>query len=42
MLEAGENARIPISALPAGGYDFVCTFPGRWTLMWGRIISVGR
>ena len=39
MLEAGESARLPVRALPAGEYDYVCTFPGHWTVMWGKIIA---
>ena len=40
MLEAGENARLPMKALPAGEYEYVCTFPGHYTVMWGRLIVV--
>ncbi|MDG2122213.1 MAG: plastocyanin/azurin family copper-binding protein, partial [Verrucomicrobiales bacterium] len=39
MLEAGESARLPVRALPPGDYEYVCTFPGHWTLMWGKIIA---
>ena len=38
MLEAGEKARLPIKALPAGEYEYVCTFPGHWSVMNGRLI----
>ncbi len=37
MLEAGEKARLPVKALPVGEYAFVCTFPGHWTVMNGKL-----
>ena len=37
MLEAGERARLPIKALPPGEYEYVCTFPGHWSVMSGTL-----
>lgn len=38
MLEPGQKERLQINA-PAepGTYDYVCTFPGHWVIMWGRL-----
>ena len=41
MLEAGqsETLKIPASALRTEGeYEYVCTFPGHWAMMWGKLI----
>jgi glucose/arabinose dehydrogenase/azurin len=39
MLEPGETQRFQVRAPTAPGtYDYVCTFPGHWMIMWGRLI----
>ena len=41
MLESGqsETLKIPASALRTEGeYEYVCTFPGHWAMMWGKLI----
>jgi plastocyanin len=39
LLEAGQRQNLKVMA-PAtpGEYEYVCTFPGHWTLMWGTLI----
>ncbi|HAB15428.1 MAG TPA: GDSL-type esterase/lipase family protein [Verrucomicrobiota bacterium] len=39
LLEAGQRQTLKVMA-PAspGEYEYVCTFPGHWTLMWGTLI----
>ncbi|MCB1097877.1 MAG: discoidin domain-containing protein [Verrucomicrobiae bacterium] len=37
-LEPGKSARLPMQPLKAGKYEFVCTFPGHYTVMWGELI----
>ena len=37
MLEAGEKARLPIEGLAPGEYEYVCTFPGHWSVMNGKL-----
>ena len=37
MLEAGDRARLLVRALPAGDYEYVCTFPGHWSVMNGKL-----
>jgi azurin len=39
LLEAGEKASLTLTA-PAeeGVYEYVCTYPGHWEQMWGRLI----
>jgi azurin/type 1 glutamine amidotransferase/sugar lactone lactonase YvrE len=41
MLESGEKQVLQIQ-MPEkpGRYEFVCTFPGHWLLMWGELIVV--
>jgi azurin len=39
LVEAGQKDTIKWTApKKEGEYDYVCTFPGHWMLMWGRII----
>ncbi len=39
LLEAGEEARLQLVAPEMkGDYEYVCTFPGHHTLMWGWLI----
>ncbi|MEX2553282.1 MAG: PVC-type heme-binding CxxCH protein, partial [Actinomycetota bacterium] len=39
MLEAGEAETLSVTApTEEGVYEFVCTFPGHWTVMWGQLI----
>ncbi len=35
VLEMGQNREIPLGALPAGEYPFVCSVPGHWAVMQG-------
>jgi azurin len=37
MLEAGEKARLTIEGLAPGEYEYVCTFPGHWSVMNGKL-----
>jgi len=39
LLEAGQRQNLKVTA-PAtpGEYEYVCTFPGHWTLMWGTLV----
>jgi glucose/arabinose dehydrogenase/azurin len=43
MLEPGEKARLQLTA-PAnpGEYEYVCTFPGHWVIMWGKMKVVAQ
>lgn len=39
LLEPGMETRLQMTApKKEGNYDYVCTFPGHWTLMWGDLI----
>lgn len=39
MLEAGQKEALTITAPPQEGtYEFVCTFPGHWAVMQGKLI----
>jgi len=39
LLEPGQKETLKLTAPELEGvYEFVCTFPGHWTIMWGRII----
>jgi glucose/arabinose dehydrogenase/azurin len=39
MLEPGEKARLQLVApLQPGDYEYVCTFPGHWMIMFGKMI----
>ncbi len=39
LLEPGQKQTLKLTA-PAteGSYEFVCTFPGHWMVMWGQVI----
>jgi azurin len=38
-LEPGQKAKLQITAPgKEGEYEYVCTFPGHWMIMWGRLI----
>jgi len=38
MLEPGQTARLQVKApATAGDYEYVCTFPGHWVIMWGTM-----
>jgi len=40
-LEAGEKEILKVTApKQEGEYEYVCTFPGHWMLMWGKLIVV--
>ena len=41
LVEAGQKETIKMTA-PAepGDYEYVCTFPGHWQIMWGKIAVV--
>ncbi len=39
LVEAGQSARLKLTAPEAeGDYEYVCTFPGHWPVMWGRLV----
>ncbi len=39
LLEAGQKEILEITApTEEGTYEYVCTFPGHWTIMWGELI----
>ena len=39
MLEPGQKETLKLRApREPGDYEFVCTFPGHWTIMWGKLI----
>jgi glucose/arabinose dehydrogenase/azurin len=39
LLESGTRATLKLTApTAAGDYEYVCTFPGHWPVMWGRLI----
>ena len=39
MLGAGESDIIEFTAPPAGTYPFICSFPGHYAIMRGKLIS---
>jgi hypothetical protein len=39
ILETGQNETLRIPAIrDAGTYEFVCTFPGHWLIMYGQLV----
>lgn len=41
MLEPGQKARLQLTApTTEGDYEYVCTFPGHWMIMWGKMSVV--
>ena len=39
LLEAGQRQTLKLTApTTPGAYEYVCTFPGHWTLMWGTLV----
>jgi len=39
MLEAGQKETLKMTAPAAEGeYEYVCTFPGHWSIMWGKLV----
>lgn len=39
LLEPGTRATLKLTApTTEGDYEYVCTFPGHWPVMWGRLI----
>ena len=39
MLEPGQKETLKLRApREPGEHEFVCTFPGHWTVMWGRLV----
>jgi glucose/arabinose dehydrogenase/azurin/lysophospholipase L1-like esterase len=39
LLDPGQTATIRVDApLAEGEYEYVCTFPGHWVTMWGKLI----
>jgi len=39
MLGGGESDTIEFTAPPAGTYPFICTFPGHYAIMRGKLVS---
>jgi azurin/glucose/arabinose dehydrogenase/lysophospholipase L1-like esterase len=41
MLEAGQKETLKMTApTQEGEYEYVCTFPGHWSIMWGKLAVV--
>ena len=41
LIEPGQKETLKLTAPAAeGDCEYVCTFPGHWTLMWGKLIVV--
>jgi azurin len=39
LLEAGQKETLKVTAPNGEGeYEYVCTFPGHWMVMWGKLI----
>ena len=39
LIEAGQSERLKLTAPAAeGAYEMVCTYPGHWMVMWGKLI----
>lgn len=39
LLNAGQRETLKVTApTTPGEYEYVCTFPGHWTLMWGTLV----
>jgi hypothetical protein len=39
MLEPGQKETLKVTAPSREGeYEYVCTFPGHWMIMWGRLV----
>lgn len=39
MLEPGQRVRLQMTAPAAEGvYEYVCTYPGHWEMMWGKLV----
>jgi hypothetical protein len=39
MLEPGQSETLRLVAPPEEGvYEYVCTFPGHWMVMWGQLV----
>ena len=39
LVEAGKSERLKVTAPAAEGkYEMICTFPGHWMVMWGKLI----
>jgi hypothetical protein len=39
LLEPGQRAKITMTAPNEEGlYEYVCTYPGHWMVMWGQLV----
>lgn len=38
MINPSQRELLMVPALTEGAYDYVCTFPGHWTIMWGTLM----
>ena len=39
LLDAGQKETLKLTAPSTEGeYEYVCTFPGHWMIMWGKLI----
>ena len=39
LLEPGQKHRLQMTAPAAEGeYEYVCTYPGHWEMMWGKLV----
>ncbi|HEX4375098.1 MAG TPA: plastocyanin/azurin family copper-binding protein, partial [Puia sp.] len=39
MVSGGESDSVEFTILNAGVYDFICSFPGHWGTMQGKIVA---
>ena len=39
LIESGQRESLKMTApTTTGDYEYVCTFPGHWTVMWGQFV----
>ena len=39
LLDSGQKATLSFSGIhDEGDYDYVCTYPNHWAVMWGQLI----
>src|SRR5262249_38746911 len=38
LVEPGQKDTIKVAALSEGEYEYVCTVPGHFAIMWGKLI----
>ncbi|MDB6155732.1 MAG: Auracyanin-A precursor, partial [Chthoniobacteraceae bacterium] len=41
LVEAGQQEKLQLTTpSKEGEYEYVCTFPGHWPIMWGKLVVV--